>query len=80
MIVPLLVGRPKSIKALDFAEKHDKDLFSSSKDANTDEPLTGDIYNFGTIASILQLLRLPDGIAKFYRRDTKSKNISFCRK
>ena len=65
MIVPLFVGRSKSIKALDFAEKHDKEIFLvAQKDANTDEPLTGDIYNFGTIASILQLLRLPDGTVK----------------
>ncbi len=65
MIVPLFVGRTKSIKALDFAEKHDKEIFLvAQKDANTDEPLTEDIYNFGTIASILQLLRLPDGTVK----------------
>ena len=65
MIVPLFVGRSKSIKALDFAEKHDKEIFLvAQKDANTDEPLTDDIYNFGTIASILQLLRLPDGTVK----------------
>ena len=65
MIVPLFVGRTKSIKALDFAEKHDKEIFLvAQKDANTDEPLEQDIYNFGTIASILQLLRLPDGTVK----------------
>ena len=65
MIVPLFVGRTKSIKALDFAEKNEKEIFLvAQKDANTDEPNTQDIYKFGTVASILQLLRLPDGTVK----------------
>ena len=65
MIVPLFVGRSKSIKALDFAEKNEKEIFLvAQKDANTDEPSTQDIYKFGTVASILQLLRLPDGTVK----------------
>ena len=65
MIVPLFVGRMKSIKALDFAEKFEKEIFLvAQKDANIDEPSSDDIYNHGTIASILQLLRLPDGTVK----------------
>ena len=65
MIVPLFVGRSKSIKALDFAEKNEKEIFLvAQKDANTDEPNVEDIYKFGTVASILQLLRLPDGTVK----------------
>ena len=65
MIVPLFVGRAKSIKALDFAEKNEKEIFLvAQKDANTDEPSTQDIYEFGTVASILQLLRLPDRTVK----------------
>ena len=65
MIVPLFVGRSKSIKALDFAEKNEKEIFLvAQKDANTDDPNTQDIYKFGTVASILQLLRLPDGTVK----------------
>ena len=65
MIVPLFVGRSKSIKALDFAEKNEKEIFLvAQKDANVDDPRTSDIYNFGTVASILQLLRLPDGTVK----------------
>ncbi len=65
MIVPLFVGRSKSIKALDFAEKNEKEIFLvAQKDANTDEPNIRDIYKFGTVASILQLLRLPDGTVK----------------
>ncbi len=65
MIVPLFVGRTKSIKALDYAEKFEKEIFLvAQKDANVDEPKTSDIYSHGTIASILQLLRLPDGTVK----------------
>ncbi len=65
MIVPLFVGRTKSIKALDYAEKFEKEIFLvAQKDANTDEPQTKDIYKHGTLASILQLLRLPDGTVK----------------
>lgn len=65
MIVPLFVGRSKSIKALDFAEKNEKEIFLvAQKDANVDDPQTSDIYKFGTVASILQLLRLPDGTVK----------------
>ncbi len=65
MIVPLFVGRTKSIKALDYAEKFEKEIFLvAQKDANVDDPQTNDIYSYGTIASILQLLRLPDGTVK----------------
>ncbi len=65
MIVPLFVGRIKSIKSLDFAEKFEKEIFLvAQKDANVDEPQKTDIYSYGTIASILQLLRLPDGTVK----------------
>ena len=65
MIVPLFVGRTKSIKALEYAEKNDKEIFLvAQKDANVDEPGRDDIYKFGTIANILQLLKLPDGTVK----------------
>ena len=65
MIVPLFVGRTKSIKALETAEKHQKEiLLVSQKDANIDEPSEGDIFKIGTLASILQLLKLPDGTVK----------------
>ena len=57
MIVPLFVGRKKSIKALEKAEKDNKDiLLVAQKDANIDEPEENDIYRIGTIANILQLL------------------------
>ena len=65
MIVPLFVGRAKSIKALEFAEKNEKEIFLvAQRDANIDDPDKNDIYNFGTVGSILQLLRLPDGTVK----------------
>ncbi|MBI5682408.1 MAG: endopeptidase La [Deltaproteobacteria bacterium] len=65
MVVPLFVGREKSINALDFAMSHGKGiLLSAQKKAKTDEPLEEDIYDVGTLASILQLLRLPDGTVK----------------
>ena len=53
------------LKLLDFAEKYEKEIFLvAQKDANTDEPLADDIYKHGTLATILQLLRLPDGTVK----------------
>jgi len=65
MVVPLFVGREKSIKALeDVARNGNKILLIAQKDAGKDDPTTDDIYKFGTIASILQLLRLPDGTVK----------------
>ncbi len=65
MIVPLFVGRSKSIKALEYADKMEKEIFLvAQKDANTDEPKKDDIYEHGTLATILQLLRLPDGTVK----------------
>ncbi len=65
MIVPLFVGRQKSIKALEFAEKNDQEIFLvAQKDANVDDPGIKDIYDNGTVANILQLLKLPDGTVK----------------
>ena len=80
MIVPLFVGRTKSIKALDFAEKFEKEIFLvAQKDANTDEPLSDDIYKHGTLATILQLLRLPDGTVKVLVEGIERAKIShFC--
>ena len=65
MIVPLFVGRSKSIKALESAEKNQKEiLLVAQKDANVDEPDRDDVYKIGTLANILQLLKLPDGTVK----------------
>ena len=65
MIVPLFVGREKSVKALENVMSTDKNiLLVSQKDANDDDPATDEIYTVGTVATILQLLKLPDGTVK----------------
>jgi ATP-dependent Lon protease len=65
MIVPLFVGREKSIAALESAMKYEKGIFMvAQKNAKKDEPLEEDIYSVGTIGIIIQLLRLPDGTVK----------------
>lgn len=65
MVIPLFVGREKSIRCLEAAMEKDKQIFLvAQKDAGVDEPSTDDIYSFGTIATILQLLKLPDGTVK----------------
>ncbi len=65
MVVPLFVGREKSIKALEFAMSNDKSiLLAAQKKAKTEEPGPDDIYDVGTLGTILQLLRLPDGTVK----------------
>ena len=65
MVIPLFVGREKSIRCLEAAMDNDKQIFLvAQKDAGVDEPEADDIYNVGTIATILQLLKLPDGTVK----------------
>src|SRR6202165_3521622 len=65
MVVPLFVGREKSIAALEEAMSHDKDIFlAAQKKAKTNEPVPDDIFAMGTLGTILQLLRLPDGTVK----------------
>ncbi|MBL7069559.1 MAG: endopeptidase La [Candidatus Omnitrophica bacterium] len=65
MVVPLLVGREKSIKALDGAMSNDKViLLCTQKHLKQDEPGTDDIYHIGTVANILQMLKLPEGSFK----------------
>ncbi len=65
MVIPLFVGREKSILALDEAMSRDKQiLLSAQKRADVDEPSLDDINTFGTLADILQLLKLPDGTIK----------------
>ncbi len=65
MVIPLFVGREKSILALDKAMEIGKQiLLVAQKKADIDEPEIGDIYDVGTLATILQLLKLPDGTVK----------------
>jgi ATP-dependent Lon protease len=65
MIVPLFVGRERSIAALESAMKYEKGIFlAAQKNAQKDDPAEEDIYTIGTIGIIIQLLRLPDGTVK----------------
>jgi ATP-dependent Lon protease len=65
MIVPLFVGREKSIRALEEVMRDDKQiLLVAQKNAGQDDPGTDDIYRIGTVSSVLQLLKLPDGTVK----------------
>src|ERR1700688_2121716 len=65
MIVPLLVGRKKSIGALEEVMRSDTFiLLATQKNASDDDPVTESIYEVGTLASVLQLLKLPDGTVK----------------
>src|SRR5512134_613458 len=65
MIVPLFVGREKSVRALEDVMKDDKQiLLVAQKNASQDDPAPGDIYAVGTIGTVLQLLKLPDGTVK----------------
>ena len=65
MIVPLFVGREKSVRALEDVMKDDKKiLLVAQKNASQDDPTTDDIHSVGTIGTVLQLLKLPDGTVK----------------
>jgi ATP-dependent Lon protease len=65
MVAPLFVGREKSIRALEEAMRKDKEiLLAAQKDAKTNDPNEEDIYKIGTIGTIVQMLRLPDGTVK----------------
>lgn len=65
MVLPLFVGRPKSIAALESAMENDKYVFLvAQQDASKDDPKIGDLYKIGTTAKVMQLLRLPDGTVK----------------
>ncbi|MCY4386994.1 MAG: endopeptidase La [Desulfurellaceae bacterium] len=65
MVVPLFVGRQKSIKALEESVAGDKLIFlATQRDAKVNDPIANDIYSMGTIGHVVQLLRLPDGTVK----------------
>ncbi|MEO5342082.1 MAG: endopeptidase La [Gammaproteobacteria bacterium SHHR-1] len=65
MVIPLFVGRERSIRALDYAmHSHKQILLVAQKSAEVDDPALGDLHRIGTQANILQLLKLPDGTVK----------------
>ncbi len=80
MVIPLFVGRAKSIAALECAMSDDKQvLLVAQKHASVDEPEKDDLYAYGTIAAVLQLLKLPDGTVKVLvegRRRAKISEVS----
>src|SRR5688572_18065450 len=76
MIVPLFVGREKSINALEEVMRADKHiLLAAQKNAGDDDPATDAIYQVGTLASVLQLLKLPDGTVKVLVEGTQRARI-----
>ncbi|WP_157071841.1 endopeptidase La [Steroidobacter denitrificans] len=76
MVIPLFVGREKSILALDQAMRADKQiLLVAQKQADVDDPGAQDLYRLGTVASILQLLKLPDGTVKVLVEGTERVRI-----
>ena len=65
MVVPLFVGREKSIRALQEAMKADKTIvLITQKNSEIDDPESKDLYQFGCLSKVLQLLKLPDGTVK----------------
>ncbi|MFM8737043.1 MAG: LON peptidase substrate-binding domain-containing protein, partial [Betaproteobacteria bacterium] len=65
MVIPLFVGRPKSIKALESAMSSDRRIMLvAQKTAAKDEPDAGDMFDVGCVSTILQMLKLPDGTVK----------------
>jgi len=77
MIVPLFVGREKSIKALDdvMNSEHKQILLLTQRDGNIDEPLTSELYEYGTLATVMQLLKLPDGTVKILVEGNKRAHV-----
>ena len=64
-IIPIIVGRPLSIKAVEYALKHDRTLFiTSQKEQNVENPTEDDLFAFGTRSTILQVMRMPNGALK----------------
>ncbi len=77
MVIPLFVGREKSINALEQAMDDDKQvLLVAQKNAAEDDPNLADMYSVGTIATILQLLKLPDGTVKVLVEGSERVSVS----
>ena len=76
MVIPLFVGRAKSIAALEHATANDKKIFLvAQKEAKSDDPGQKDLYSVGTVASILQMLRLPDDTVKVLIEGEQRANV-----
>jgi len=76
MVIPLFVGRPKSIKALDMAMEAGKHiLLVAQKSAAKDDPAAEDLYAIGSVATVLQMLKLPDGTVKVLVEGTQRARI-----
>jgi len=76
MVMPLFVGRPKSIKALDVAMDAGKHiLLVAQRQAAKDDPAADDLYDIGTVATVLQMLKLPDGTVKVLVEGTQRARI-----
>jgi ATP-dependent Lon protease len=76
MVIPLFVGREKSIDALEEAMRSDKQvLLVAQRQASEDDPGAEDVYRVGTVASVLQLLKLPDGTVKVLVEGSRRVNI-----
>src|SRR5512140_2671114 len=76
MVIPLFVGRPKSIKALDVAMDAGKNiLLVAQKSAAKDDPVAEDLYPIGSVATVLQMLKLPDGTVKVLVEGTQRAQI-----
>ncbi len=77
MVIPLFVGRPKSIKALDMAMEAGKHiLLVAQKQAAKDDPGAADLYEIGSVATVLQMLKLPDGTVKVLVEGTQRARIA----
>ncbi|WP_342221965.1 endopeptidase La [Candidatus Fukatsuia endosymbiont of Tuberolachnus salignus] len=77
MVIPLFVGREKSIRCLEAAMDRDKKIMLvAQKEASTDEPCIKDLFSVGTVASILQMLKLPDGTVKVLVEGLQRANIT----
>ncbi|MBL4763109.1 MAG: endopeptidase La [Gammaproteobacteria bacterium] len=77
MVIPLFVGRDKSIEALDAAMSADKQiLLIAQKNAEVDEPTEEDLHSIGTLSTILQLLKLPDGTIKVLVEGSKRVSVT----
>src|SRR5207253_4279609 len=80
MVIPLFVGRDRSVRALEIAMEADKQiLLVAQKSPDVDEPSAKDLFEVGTLAQVLQLLKLPDGTIKVLVEGTARVRVRTCR-